>query len=534
MIHQNSANFSLVCNQFKFDDGIINNANEMLEVASLLLSLFLFGYGIRMLLFLYKSQKYHAESTQIVHQSPPISMLKTLGMSYNSNHVTTNQNIVFRDNARKGVLHPDIAPNYSRPNYNEFLENLDSPELRLSSHLELESYPVVSLVIATYNEESVIENLLKSLEMLTYDRNKWEVIVVDDSTDSTSRILEEWTKRMENLKIIKRSQRFGWKGGALNLALEYLRKDSAWIIILDADMILPLDIIEKFLGTLYNSKKKCNAIQGYCLPYNNYFKPKTGFSNWVSKGVEFRLAQRNIIEFVARDKLDLPVQITGSLFMIKSSILKELGFSTDICEDWDLTLQLYLRENDKIDLTDSKNNSRLCESNILFEENLNAESQMPTSFSSYFKQRLRVSEGHTRGFIKMIPKLIKHKQPLKNKIEIFLTGCLYLRYIIFICLLILDLVTLIMFNSNIFNIYSILCLSVQLFCLISIIITNVLAVVICNKSRHYDLTFLVSKLFLDICTFPALVIGSLLAVLRKKGTFYRTERIAGNIQISKE
>jgi cellulose synthase/poly-beta-1,6-N-acetylglucosamine synthase-like glycosyltransferase len=453
-----------------------------------------------------------------------------LGKNCKKDHlVIHNENIVLYDNLRKQILETNFAE-YSNLNHTSSAFT-DVPESRLSKYIEHYSLPFVSLIVATRNEESVIGGLLKSLNMLTYDRSRLEVIVVDDSTDSTFQILEEWTKIMENLKIVKRSERIGWKGGALNLALEYLRKDSVWVIILDADMILPPHVIEEFFTVMFNSKKLCNAIQGYCIPYNSCFYPAAELSNWVSKGVEFRLAERNMIEFVARDKLNLPLQITGSLFMIKSSILKQIGFSTDLCEDWDLTLQLYLKDHDNINSTDTKDNSKLFKTNILFDENLNACSQMPTSFSSYFKQRVRVSEGHTRGFIKMIPTLIKHKQPLKNKVEIFLTGLRYLRYIFILSLLVLD-VYIVILGSKTFNIYLLTSLSIQLFCLFSFIIATVMGVIICNRSRQYDVTFLLSKLFLDICTLPAMIIGSLLGIIRNKGTFYRTERI--NItQISK-
>jgi cellulose synthase/poly-beta-1,6-N-acetylglucosamine synthase-like glycosyltransferase len=506
----------------------------MLEAVSLFMSLFLFIYGIRMLVFVCVSRKYRSKPVQITHQSTPqpmMNMMNIIDNFKNDRHVTNNENIILSDNVRKQILETNVTPNYISLHHNDTAGSSKVPESRISTYAEYYSFPVVSLLVATRNEESVIGKLLKSLQMLTYDRSRFEVIVVDDSTDSTLRILEEWTNRIENLKIIKRSERIGWKGGALNLALEYLRKDSSWALILDADMIVPPNIIEEFFAILFNSKKICNAIQGYCTPYNSYFYPSE-ISNWVSKGVEFRLAQRNMVEFAARDKLNLPVQITGSLFMIKSSILKEIGFSTDLCEDWDLTLQLYLREHDKINSTEPNNNSKLSKTNILFDGNLNAGCQMPTSFSSYFKQRVRVSEGHTRGFFKMIPTLIKHKQPLKNKVEIFLTGMRYLKYAFILSLLLVDLYMLILLDSKIFNIYSLTSYSIQLFCLFSFIIANLMGIIICNRNGQYDFTCLLSKLFLDICTLPALIIGSLLGILRNKGTFHKTRRIS-NMQISK-
>lgn len=88
--------------------------------------------------------------------------------------------------------------------------------------------------------------------------------------------------------------------------------------------------------------------------------------------------------------------------MVKTSVLKQVRFSTDVCEDWDLTLDLYLRED----------GSEQCSVNVLFDETLNARNQAPVSLLSYFNQRLRVSEGHTRGFIKMIPRLMLQKQTM--------------------------------------------------------------------------------------------------------------------------
>src|SRR5438093_1694621 len=498
----------------------------MLEVIPLVISLFLLTYAVRAFIFLHISRKYHLDSIHITPQSPPQSTSKTLDKFNISYSVTADKNLILHDGLKKQILERNILSYMPKLNYDEFTANFEVPESKFSVSSN-KSQPVISIIVATNNEEAVIGNLLNSLEMLTYDRSRFEVIIVDDSTDSTARILGKWAKRLENLKIIKRSKRIGWKGGALNLALKYLRKDSAWVIVLDADTILPTQIIEKFLSALYNSKKICNAIQGYCIPYNNYFRPNTGFVNWISKGVEFRLAQRNMIEFVAKDKLNLPIQITGSLFMVRSSILKEIGFSTDICEDWDLTLELYLRRcNNSSSMTESEIDSPLGKTTILFDENLNAGSQVPTEFSSYFKQRLRVSEGHTRGFIKMMPRIIRQKQLLKNKVELFLTGLQYLKHVFVFTVILLDLFTGNLLGSNMLNVYSLVSFLLQLLYLLSVIISNVLTVNIYNRSRQYDVKFLVSKMLLDVCTLPALIIGYLLGILRTKRTFYRIKRIA--------
>jgi hypothetical protein len=45
--------------------------------------------------------------------------------------------------------------------------------------------------------------------------------------------------------------------------------------------------------------------------------------------------------------MSLPVQIIGSLFMIRSEVIKSLGFSNDISEDLDLTFDIYLSSYSK-------------------------------------------------------------------------------------------------------------------------------------------------------------------------------------------
>jgi cellulose synthase/poly-beta-1,6-N-acetylglucosamine synthase-like glycosyltransferase len=387
----------------------------MLEYFCFIITSLLFVCGIRMLIFLYIAWNHRSESVILGHQLPPLSTVslekgKGRGKGTVSRTVTFNQNRISHDYVLNHNM--DITEQLNNIKFISDESGKNSNHLELSSSRRSDHFfdPVISIIVATYNEEDVIYGLLKSLDMLTYTRDRLEIVVVDDSTDSTPKILEQRAKKMKNLTIVRRTQRVGSKGGALNLALQSLRKDSSWVIIIDADTILPPDIIEQFLVRLNSSQEKYLAIQGYCIPYNHSLNQVTGFQNWISRGIEFRLAKRNLIEFVARNKLRLPVQITGSLFMIKTSLLNQVRFSTDVCEDWDLTLDLYLRQN----------GSDLGNPNVFFDETLNARNQAPVSFLSYFNQRLRVSEGHTRGFIKSIPRLILENSLLKIRLRFLL------------------------------------------------------------------------------------------------------------------
>lgn len=88
----------------------------------------------------------------------------------------------------------------------------------------------VAVVIATRNEESVIENTLRTL--LTTAPPGVRVLVVDESTDATPEILRRLTLEFPNLELLSDPQVRG-KPAALNLALDHVTEDI--VLLLDAD-----------------------------------------------------------------------------------------------------------------------------------------------------------------------------------------------------------------------------------------------------------------------------------------------------------
>ena len=56
-----------------------------------------------------------------------------------------------------------------------------------------EDLPTATVIVAARNEEENILRCLKSLDMIVYDKNKLEIILVDDkSTDKTGKIIDEF------------------------------------------------------------------------------------------------------------------------------------------------------------------------------------------------------------------------------------------------------------------------------------------------------------------------------------------------------
>lgn len=107
--------------------------------------------------------------------------------------------------------------------------------------------PNVSVIIPAYNEESLIANCLDSLLNQDYQKDLYEIIVVNDgSTDKTKNIVEKYTIKYSNLILINKSN--GGKASAQNLGLKYAK--GKYILITDSDAIVEKQWISKMVNDL--------------------------------------------------------------------------------------------------------------------------------------------------------------------------------------------------------------------------------------------------------------------------------------------
>jgi cellulose synthase/poly-beta-1,6-N-acetylglucosamine synthase-like glycosyltransferase len=426
-------------------------------------------------------------------------------------------------------------------------------------------YPFISIFVATHNESVVIERLLKSFAALSYPTDRFEIIIVDDSIDDTYQKIQTMSSDLQNLKVIHRDNRAGWKGGALNVALQAMDERASNVLILDADNILLVDTVERFVSRFIEEQSSYKdertsvlAIQGFPISKSNpeadiELEIKTKRGNWIARAIDFRLSQRNMIEFTAKDLLNLPVQITGSLFMIRADVIKSIKFSNDLCEDWELTVDLYCAQPSSLlslttDGIRSYNNTERRGSQplksifskpiaassrpkIIFNQELVSYCEATTDLAAYFRQRMRVSEGHTRGFRRRIRHIAKSKiLSLADKVELFLNGLQYAKFIFVLGIEIVNLILIVMFLSSNYdysqqltNVFWI-SFSLQAANLAVALACIILAAKICRPVRRYDIKDVLSLVVLDVITTPAFVIGSLRGFFQAKGTFYRTRR----------
>jgi cellulose synthase/poly-beta-1,6-N-acetylglucosamine synthase-like glycosyltransferase len=111
--------------------------------------------------------------------------------------------------------------------------------------LPLDSLPAVTIQLPLYNEMYVADRLIDAVCHIDYPRQLLEIQVLDDSTDETRQIADSavrrWAAEGVDIKYIHRTDRGGYKAGALEAGLKVARGE--YVAIFDADFIPTPDFL---------------------------------------------------------------------------------------------------------------------------------------------------------------------------------------------------------------------------------------------------------------------------------------------------
>lgn len=110
-------------------------------------------------------------------------------------------------------------------------------------------HKTVTIQLPLYNEMYVSERLIDAVCAIDFPKEQMEIQVLDDSTDQTvevvAKIVEEKQKLGFNIKHIHRTDRSGYKAGALKEGLKSVTGE--YVAIFDADFIPKPDFLKNTL-----------------------------------------------------------------------------------------------------------------------------------------------------------------------------------------------------------------------------------------------------------------------------------------------
>lgn len=191
----------------------------------------------------------------------------------------------------------------------------------------------ITILIPMHNEEQVLSYILDSLLECDYDRDRLEIIPINDnSTDRTKELLDEYHKKYEFIRPLHRDCPDRGKPVGLNDAMEIATGEI--IIVFDADYRPTKDMLKQL--AIAFEDPEVGAVMGRVIPYNTNKNILTRLINLERSG-GYQVDQQ------ARYNLKTIPQYGGTVGGFRKDILLSTGGFNPLvlAEDTELTYRLY-------------------------------------------------------------------------------------------------------------------------------------------------------------------------------------------------
>ena len=191
----------------------------------------------------------------------------------------------------------------------------------------------ISVLVPMHNEEQVLKYALEALLECDYDRDRLEIIPINDnSTDKTKELLDEYHKKYEFIRPLHRDCEDRGKPVGLNEAMELARGEI--IIVFDADYRPAKDMLKQL--AIAFEDPEVGAVMGRVIPYNMN-------TNLLTRLINLERSGGYQVDQQARYNLRTLPQYGGTVGGYRKDLMLEMGgFNPRVlAEDTELTYRLY-------------------------------------------------------------------------------------------------------------------------------------------------------------------------------------------------
>ena len=246
--------------------------------------------------------------------------------------------------------------------------------------------PKVTIQLPMYNEMYVAERIIETTALLNYPRDKFQIQVLDDSTDETKDIIANKVKEIAAQGIdiihIHRTDRTGYKAGALDSAMDQVSGE--FIAIFDADFVPDPDFLLKTIP--YFQNEKVGVVQTRWGHLNKTYSILTELQ-------AFGLNGHFAIEQGGRNARGHYINFNGTAGVWRKTCIADAGgWEHDtITEDLDLSYRAQMNGWE-----------------FKYLENVVSPAELPITMSALKSQQHRWMKGGAEVFIKMWKRLVKN------------------------------------------------------------------------------------------------------------------------------
>jgi len=258
--------------------------------------------------------------------------------------------------------------------------------------------PLVTVQLPLYNEKYVTERLLDNIAKLEYPLEKLEIQVLDDSTDesveSTARQVEQLRQTGLDIQHITRTDRTGFKAGALKEGMKIAKGE--FIAIFDADFMPQTNWLKQTIP--HFTHDNIGVVQTRWGHLNRNY-------SLLTKIQAFALDFHFTLEQVGRYSGDHFINFNGTAGVWRKSCIEDAGNwqGDTLTEDLDLSYRAQMKDW-----------------KFKYLEHVETPAELPIAISAARSQQFRWNKGAAENFQKLYPQMIRKKNiSAKTKLHSF-------------------------------------------------------------------------------------------------------------------
>ncbi len=274
--------------------------------------------------------------------------------------------------------------------YYRHKENATHGPTRLFAEL-----PRITVQLPIYNEQYVIDRLIKACCGLDYPRDKLDIQLLDDSTDETREVasatIERYRAAGHPIEYIHRDNRIGYKAGALDYGLGTARGE--FVAIFDADFVPPRDWLMQVIH--HFAEPEVGMVQTRWTHLNRDY-------SLLTQVAAIQLDGHFVLEHGGRSRTGVFFNFNGTAGMWRRSTIADAGgWQHDtLTEDTDLSYRAQLKGW-----------------RFKYLQDVECPAELPIEMTAFKTQQARWAKGLIQTSKKILPAVWRSKQPLHTKIE---------------------------------------------------------------------------------------------------------------------
>ena len=261
--------------------------------------------------------------------------------------------------------------------------------------LASDQLPFVTIQLPLFNEQMVAERLIDNIVTIVYPSDRFEIQVLDDSTDETTEICERkagyYRDRGIDIRVMHRTDRSGFKAGALAEGL--MQAKGEFVAIFDADFLPNRQFLLKTVS--YFQDARVGVVQTRWSHLNEEYSLFT----------KLQALQLNVhftIEQLGRKAGHHFLQFNGTAGIWRKQAIDDAGgWKADtLTEDLDLSYRAQLKHWE-----------------IVYLEEVEAPAELPIEINGIKSQQFRWMKGGAENARRLMPMVLRSDLNFTSKVH---------------------------------------------------------------------------------------------------------------------